>query len=414
MNNELTKELFANVYGYDDVKNELNLIKGWLTDEEILKNEKLMLPTGILFFGHPGNGKTLLLREFAESFKAPVFVIEGKSANKSEEIVDTFKKAHQEKFAVVVIDEIDLLIANNDGVERTLQQELDGFSTRGSIVVLATTNSIRAIKPALLRPGRFDRTIEIPYPDEPSRKKIFEKFLEDLEVPMDNIDVSHVAKVCTRTSGADIRAICNDAYLRCKTNMSTRDVEVSYRRVVRGIYEDTSINFKNMRVAIHEAGHAIAGLIFNDNWSFYSANFSNAGGETEVHETNENDDTINKREQHIQISMAGYVAEEIFYGNHDVGSYSDYNKAHDACKRLIERVCMKGIINHVEPYADNNDRDDTILKRISNERKVGRLLKKYERATRRMLKAHKKEVERFANLMFEKGTVTYKDFSLAK
>ncbi|MCQ2798701.1 MAG: AAA family ATPase [Bacilli bacterium] len=414
MNNDLTKEMFSNVYGYEDVKRELNLIKSWLTDEEILNNDKLMLPTGILFYGRPGNGKTLLLREFAGSFKAPIFVIEGKSENKCGEIVEAFAKARQEKFAVVVIDEIDLLIARNENIERVLQQELDGFTTRGSILVLATTNNIREIEPALLRPGRFDRTIDISEPNEASRKEIFDKFLRDLDVPMDNIDTSHVAKVCTRTSGADIRGICNDAYLRCKKNMTTRDVEISYRRVVRGIYTDKSIDFKDMRVAIHEAGHAIAGLLFKKNWDFYSAYFTCSGGETEIHEADEDVDSVEKREQSIMISMAGYLAEQLFYGKHGVGSYSDYNKAHDMCRRLLERVCIQGIVNHVEPYQDNNDREDTFLKRWRNERKEAKLLKKYERMTRSLIKSHKKEIERFANLMYEKGTVTYKDFALSK
>lgn len=411
MEEKITKELFANVYGYDSVKKELNRIKEWLSDEELLNNKNVMLPRGILLSGRPGCGKTLMLREFADTFDCPKFIIEGKEENTPKEIIDTFAKAREEKFAIIMVDEIDLLISKSSQIERTFQQELDGINTKGSILVLATTNHINQMDSALLRPGRFDRKINIGYPDKESRKLIFKKFLSDLNLPLDNVDLDHVAKVCNRCNGAEIKAIVNDAYLRCKKDISTEEIERSYDRVVHETYDEQSKEFKDKRVAIHEAGHSLMCLAFPKHFSFYQAKFNECGGTTETQEVDERVDTIEKRFNGLMIGMAGYIAEELYYGKHDVGSYSDYQKVYDAATRLVERVCMYGVKDCILPYGDNNDRFETPAKRKRNEKKVLRLIATYERKTRKYLKKNMQKLVVFANKMFETGKVTYKDIA---
>lgn len=412
MKQDIEKNLFINVYGYEDVKNELKLIRSWLTDEELISNPNIMIPRGVLFYGVPGCGKTLLLREFANSFGSPIYVIEGKEENIANEIIETFKKAREEKFAVVCIDEIDLLLKDKPSL-RAIQQELDGIDQKGSLVVLATTNHFEDLPKSLLRPGRFDKHIEISYPDKESRKEIFKKFIGELGLSLENIDFDHVAKVCSRCNGASIKAVCNDAYLRCKKDINTKEIEISYRRVCKGYFEDKSLCFKDKRVAVHEAGHSLMTLHFNKNWSFYNARFTETGGYTELQENDERVDTIEKRTEHIMIGLSGYLAEEVCFGNHDIGSYSDLSRCLNLADRLIERSFIKGVNNLVPDYyymdGDKHWSDTKIKK---NEKLSQKLLRKYIRRTKKWLKKHKAQILAFADAMYEKGEITYREASL--
>ena len=231
----IMKELeFKNVYGYQEVKNELNLIKSWYEDESIISNPKITLPKGVLFSGSPGNGKTLFVREFISNFNVPKYIIEGRNENTALEIKRVFEKAKKEKFAIVVIDELELLIPEDSKEQRILQQELDGVVQKGSILVLATANKINKIGTPLLRPGRFDKKIIIDKPDRESRKEIFKNMLINLGIDVSHINFDHVAKHCRQISGATIKAICNDVYLRCKDSVvSEEEIEHSYAFVCK-------------------------------------------------------------------------------------------------------------------------------------------------------------------------------------
>lgn len=308
------------------------------------------------------------------------------------------------------ICEIELLIDKDSQLTRIFQAELDGINQKGRIFVMATANDVSMLNGALLRAGRFGKRIHIDYPDKKTRERLFEKFLSLFNIPLDNIDLNHIARVCASCNGASIKAIANDVYLRCRQNASTEDIEESYGRVVsHDACEDIPDNVKNMTVAIHEAGHALMTMHFKNDFTFYQAKYTGSGGITETYETNENLDTISKRESVIQISMAGYLAERVINGRHNVGSYEDYQKAFDHCTRLIERVCINGIKNLIPWYRSNGDRYESDKKRIANERQVIRLLKKYERKTLNFLKKNKEALRDFANVLFEKGKVTHRD-----
>jgi len=406
----VTKDLFVNVYGYDHVKKELNMIKSWIKNDEYLNNDLIMLPKAIVFYGRCGTGKTLLLREYANSFNAPIFIINGESENPCKEIADQFKKARKEKFAVILVDEIDLLIDKSSRVERVFQQELDGINTKGRILVLATTNNINSLSSALTRAGRFDRIIHIDYPDLESRKEIFKQFIQKLGINDSYVDYNHIANVAARCTGADIKSICNDVYLRCGTTITTDDLEKSYRRIIRNDFRDDKKMFRDYRVAIHEAGHILMALRFKENWTFYSANFNATGGITEIHEANEQVDTIQKREENIKIAISGYLAEEAIYKKHDVGSWSDYNDAQNQIERLIERVCFKGVKYLVPDYYMEGDSHWTKKKQIETFKLSRKLLKKYARQTKRYLKSHKDQLKNIADTLYNKGECTYKDF----
>jgi len=405
------KELFANVFGYEDVKEELLRIREWLTNEQYLNNKDIMLPKAILFHGPVGTGKTLFLKEYADSFDAPVYIIDGSGEAVSSEVNSIFNKAKKNKFAIVCIDELELLIGRSSQIERVLQSQLDGIDKTGRILVLATTNHLNDISSALTRNGRFDRIIEIGNPSKESRKVMLKNFVTQLGLNDEEVDYDHVSKVCFRCSGADLKAVLNDAYLRCGKTLNTDEIEKSYDRVVRDDYSNKSVDFKDYRVAVHEAGHIAMSLAFRENFSFYLAKFNNNGGTTEVLEVDEKKDTIEKREQNIMISLAGYLSEEAILKNHEVGSWSDYCRAEDMCERLVERCCKNGIKHLVTADWIRGDKHWTDRKRLSNEKVIDASLHRYVRLTKKYVRKHKNMIKQIADIMFEKGRCSYKDVS---
>ena len=409
----IMKELeFKNVYGYQEVKNELNRIKSWYEDEHILNNPKITLPKGVLFYGTPGNGKTLFMREFINNFDVPKYIIEGRNENTALEIKRVFEKAKKEKFAIVVIDELELLVPEDSKEQRILQQELDGIVQKGSILVLAAANRINKVGDPLLRPGRFDKKIEICKPDRESRKEIFKNVLINLGVDISNINFDHVGKHCPNVSGASIKAICNDVYLRCNGLTITEDeIERSYQRVENGDLGKIPYSVNNYRIAIHEAGHSLLTLHFKDNWSFYRAKFLDNGGITETEEVEENYMSLEKRTQAIMIGFGGYVAEEVMFGKHDYGCAPDLEKVHKYCRKLVELTSIFGIKHHVTNADEEVDdwHRESDKTNIKNEKLTYKLMKKFEKKVRKFLKEHKPQLESFAHLMCKKNYVDYRD-----
>ena len=403
---------FKHVYGYQEVKDELNRIIDWYDDETILNNPKITLPKGILFYGDPGNGKSLFVREFLNNFpNVNKYIIEGRKDSASQEIKNVFDKAKADKFSIVVIDELELLVPEDSREQRILQQELDGVVQKGKVLVLATANNIRKVATPLKRPGRFDKLIHIDDPDRESRKEIFKNMLLDLEVDVTDINFDHVAKHCKEVSGATIKAICNDAYLRNKDKPITEEeIEKSYERVENGDLGKAPRTLNNFKVAVHEGGHALLALHFKKNWALYKAVFTNEGGSTEIEEVEERYQTLEKRIQNIMIGFGGYVAEEVVFGYHDYGSASDFESVHDYCRRLIELSCIKGIQNHITDAQYNlPSHRETPRKRSHIERLTYRLMHKYESKVRRFLIKHKKDLVKFANHMCEHGYVSHRD-----
>ena len=407
--------VFKNVYGYQEVKDELNRIKDWYENKEFLNNPKIALPKGILLYGEPGNGKTLFVREFINNFDCPKFIIEGRNENTALEIKRIFEKAKKEEFAIVVIDELELLVPEDSKEQRILQQELDGIEQKGSILVVATANRISRVGTPLRRPGRFDKKIEIDEPNRKCRAEIFKQMLLDLNIDVSDINFEHVSKHCTGISGADIKAIVNDVYLRCQnTPINEEEIELSYERIKKGDIGRKPSSLNNYKIAIHEAGHSILAIHFKENWALYKSRFTEKGGITEIEEVEENYTTIEKRAQNIMIGLGGYIAEEIVFGYHDYGSADDYEKVHDLCRRLIERSAIYGIKYHITCAQDEKDEWhlETPKLRAAIERKTYALMRKYEKKVRKFLKSHLTQLTNFAKLMCQQGYVSYRDIDL--
>lgn len=408
------KEIFGKVLGYEDEKKELLLIRSWILNDNIINNDKLTIPKGILFYGQPGCGKTLILREYSKSFNCPVYVVDGDDENLCSEIHNTFEKARKNKLAIVLIDEIDLLIGKLPNVERTLQSELDGINQQGHILVLATTNNRHKLNDALCRSGRFDREICIKYPEKKTRELIFKSFICDLKINDSEIDYDHIGRITSLCNGADIKAIVNDAYLRCGANITTDDIEKSYERVKRDNYssDDCDKTINEYQVAIHEAGHALMCLKFSNDFSFYRAKLTSDGGFVEKYELDESVQNLRKRIEDISVCLGGYIAEKIVCKHVDVGSYSDLSKVYESCERLVTHSCINGISNFVKHYKDNDDYLVSDKKRQHNEKQINKFFNKRYQECFKYLKKNKKRLLKFADYLYEHKKITYKDLSL--
>lgn len=182
-------EFLTKVYGYEGIKDELYEILGWYLNNDLEEDKKEFLPHGILFYGDPGQGKTLLMREFAKTFNYKIFVLEGDKENLDEVLVSTYKEAKkEEKGAIVIIDEVDRLVERDTKLERVLQTELDGFKKEGNVLTLASANFYYDLPDSLVREGRFDRKYEIKVFNNKELKDIIKHLLKDRGFNIEKVD----------------------------------------------------------------------------------------------------------------------------------------------------------------------------------------------------------------------------------
>lgn len=413
-NKKEEKELFSSILGYDDVKAELKLIRSWYLDKKIQEDEKIVLPKGVIFYGLPGCGKTLFAIALAKSFNWPIVVIEGKDGDEViKSIHDCFNQARQfkEKKAVIVIDEMDLLIDHCNSVAHALQTEIDGFNKEDSeFFVIATTNYLYDIPSPLKRPGRFDRLIEVRQPDDKNRQLLFEKFLDYYHLNHQDIDFVELNRVIQDISGADIKAICNDAYLRVGNNISTDELLFSYQRVINNQYLKEEEPRRSYKVAVHEAGHIIASLKNSDYASFHHATFIKGGAITFSNILEK--EYVYKKNiiSEIEISLAGMAAEKLINHRVDFGYERDMDRARSKIYKMVERGGFYGMkhytIDHNFDRRFNEISNEALLKK---EKLVYKGFKYFYKRIYKYLKKHKDDIIKVADFMYKNGTITYKD-----
>jgi len=404
--------LFKNVYGYQAIKDELNIIREWLGNDEIISNPKLDIPLGILFEGEPGNGKTLLLREFANSFDCPKYIVSGQSSSITNELSDAFDNAAKDKFAIILIDEFDLLIESKT-TQRLLQTKMDGIESRGRVLVIATTNHLWNIEDTLLRQGRFSRIINVGNPTKETREIMYHKYLEDLGVNTKKINAKHLANISSSSvSGADIKAVCNDAYLRKGANVKTEDIEMSYDRIVRKEYSLTYAKPHSFyHSALHEAGHILL-TVCSPYYQFYRACvYSDSNAVTATYELDENENNFQKTMSYFRIGLGGYCSEKIFLKNNCLGSNSDLDKIFKSARCLVEKYGASGTKYFVQSYRNNDNRYDSMKHKDKINQKMVKIINKNERIVTKFLKTHKKALLNIANLLDNKSSISFEDVS---
>ena len=385
------------VYGLRRIKEELKAIYGWYKDTETAGKRKSLLPHGILFYGEPGCGKTLLMREFSKEFDCPIFVIEGNELDVQEEVIKTYEKAAKEEMAIVIIDELDRLIDRDDKLIRLFQAKLDGFKENFGTLTLATANDENMIPEPLKREGRFDRRFSVELNEEEEVKEAIEGFLATAGIGLSEDEVLELVDSFRFKAASQIRASINMASLRYG-DACTMDniIDSSYFLDWGSLPKKEDLNVP-WRHAIHEAGHAAFTHYFSHHFRYGRIYFTQSGGFTTLRAI-ERRDSVAKLSDNIRISLAGLIAEEVVLGKHDFGSCRDLDQAHYVADRLVNRQGLAGVDRYCDKLSERaNQMSQRKIKRFEGASE--RFIRRQYRIAKRLMRRKRKDIVRLASFL---------------
>lgn len=391
----------SKVIGHENQKKELLSVIEWFKRSKELQEKGVSIPRGAILFGSPGNGKSLLIKEIIRCCEVPVFVFQGEQTNVVEGICETFKKAREAGRAIIVFDELDLLINKERRVVRALQENLDGVESSDDILVLAATNHISDIPDPLLRNGRLEKLIRIPHPTGEEALELLKKHFKEfnLEFPKD-FDDEEVALSLNGISCAAVKAVVNDLVLRNGfENITTEMIDKSIYNITDRVKDAPEQD--NLEVAIHEAGHAVVAKAFPQFFIINRLNISGASGQFHAKEVEKGFWPYEKVIADIKISMAGVLAQKIICGRGSRGCDVDLQNARIDAYNMLN-MCGYSSCWETLPVIRSGARVETAIKRRKMEKKIEALLRKCEKETSKYIKSHKLQISALGKLLFEK------------
>ena len=367
---------FDDVAGIDEAKEELEEIVEFLRNPQKFSKLGGKIPTGALLVGPPGTGKTLLARAIAGEAGVPFFTISGSDFVEmfvgvgASRVRDMFEQAKKNAPCIVFIDEIDAVGRNrgsgygggNDEREQTLNQllvEMDGFETNEGVIILAATNRRDVLDPALLRPGRFDRTVNVPNPDIKGREKILNVHAKKTPLGPD-VDLRLIARGTPGFSGADLANLVNEAALTAarigRSVITMIDFENAKDKVMMGSERRSMVLTQEQKekTAYHEAGHAVVGLALPQCDPVYKATIIPRGGALGMVVSLPEIDRLNwhksECEEKLAMTMAGKAAEIIKYGSDNVsnGPAGDIQQASGLARAMVLRWGMSDKVGNID------------------------------------------------------------------
>ena len=372
---------FHDVAGEDEAKEQLQEIVDFLRDPGKFTKVGARIPKGVLLEGPPGTGKTLLAKAIAGEANVPFFSISGSDFVEmfvgvgASRVRDLFEEAKKNAPCIVFIDEIDAVArrrgtgmgGGHDEREQTLNQmlvEMDGFAANAGIIVMAATNRVDILDPAILRPGRFDRKIAVGLPDVGGREAILQVHAKNKPLG-DNVDLKQIAQTTAGFTGADLENLLNEAAIvAAKDNrcfISQEDIKTAFVKVGIGTERKSRIISDKERkiTAYHESGHAILFHVLPDVGPVYSVSIipTGAGAAGYTMPLPERDDmfmTKGRMLQEIMVSLGGRIAEEIIFDDITTGASSDIKKATQIAKKMVTRYGMSENVG-VICYDDDDD-----------------------------------------------------------
>jgi cell division protease FtsH len=439
-NEDHPKTTFADVAGYLGVKQEISEVVEFLKNPMRYQSIGARIPKGLLLVGPPGTGKTMLARAVAGEAGVPFFSVSGSDFMEmfvgvgASRVRDLFATARKQSPAIVFVDEIDSigrkrgagLGGGHDEREQTLNQmlsEMDGFEPTEGIVVIAATNRPDVLDPALLRPGRFDRTIVVPLPDLGERLPILEVHAKGK--PLDpSVDMNIVARGTPGMSGADLANLVNEAALhavrRNSTTIGMEDFESSRDRVLMGQERDTMVlqDDERERIAFHESGHALLAYVLDKTDPLHKITIIPRGMALGVTMTLPEEDRHIMSRQHLEDSlcmrMGGRVAELLVYGDLSTGAADDLQRNTELARRMVREWGMSkeigpmawGSNNQVflgEDLMHTRDYSDHTSKVIDDE--IERILREQESRAIEVLTLHRRGLESLTRALLEHETI---------
>ena len=373
---------FDDVAGIDEAKEELEEIVEFLRNPQKFSKLGGKIPTGALLVGPPGTGKTLLAKAIAGEAGVPFFTISGSDFVEmfvgvgASRVRDMFEQAKKNSPCIVFIDEIDAVGRHrgagygggNDEREQTLNQllvEMDGFEENDGVIIVAATNRRDVLDPALLRPGRFDREVQVPVPDIKGREKILKVHGKKIKIGP-NVDLRIIARGTPGMSGADLANLVNEAALMAarigKRMVGMDDFEKAKDKVMMGAERRSMVMTPAQKemTAYHEAGHALVGISLPECDPVYKATIIPRGGALGMVMSLPEMDQLNwhknQCEQKLAMTMAGKAAEIIKYGNERIsnGPSGDIQMASQLARAMVMRWGMSDKIGNID-YAEAHE-----------------------------------------------------------
>lgn len=411
---------FSDVAGIDEEKEQLEEIVNFLKYPQRYTANGAKIPKGILLDGEPGTGKTLLAKAIAGEAGVPFFQTTGSSFE--EELVGVgasrvrklFRKAKKESLCIIFIDEIDFLARSRykgkSDSEQTLNQllaEMDGFDSDDNVIVIAATNHIEILDPALIRSGRFDRHISVPMPDILAREKILQVHAKNKKFEED-ISLKEIAKKTVGFSGADLKNLLNEAVIYSVNHGSngiiTKEaIDESIARILLGLQKRNSAITEEERrlLAVHESGHAIISAIVRPevkNLGISIIPRGTAGGYNFFGST----DRIYQRKtelfKQMQVSYGGRIAEDVIFNDISSGAENDLEEATEIAYQMTMKFAMnETLITKIHGEDDFNTHLDSV--KID---KVEKLCQQAYDSAYAIIQENKKQLLGLADLLIEK------------
>lgn len=436
------KTTFADVAGQEEAKDTLKEIVDFLHNPKKYTEIGASLPKGALLVGPPGTGKTLIARAVAGEAKVPFFAISGSEFVQmfvgmgAAKVRDLFKQATEKAPCIIFIDEIDAIgkkrdgaFAGNDEREQTLNQlltEMDGFDGRKGVVILAATNRPESLDKALLRPGRFDRRIQMDLPDLEGRKAILNVHLK--KVKHDSIDLDIVARATAGSSGAELANIVNEAALRAvrmgRTLVTTSDLEESVETVIAGAQRKGKVLSADEKkiVAYHEIGHALVAAMQSHSAPVHKITIipRTSGALGYTMQVDSGEQVLQRKEDlfnRIATLTGGRAAEEIVCNTVTTGASNDIEQATRLARAMVTRYGMSGKYDMMGLETVNNAYlgGDTSLTCSTDtaadiDQEVLRMIKEAHDKARKIISENMEIMHEAAAFLMEKETITGQEF----
>lgn len=438
---------FTNVAGLQEEKEELEEIVDFLKNPEKYTGVGARIPKGVLLVGPPGTGKTLLAKAVAGEAGVPFFSISGSDFVEmfvgvgASRVRDLFEDAKKNAPCIIFIDEIDAVArqrgtgmgGGHDEREQTLNQllvEMDGFGVNEGIIVMAATNRVDILDPAILRPGRFDRKVAVGRPDVRGREEILA--VHTKEKPLgDDVDLHRIAQTTAGFTGADLENLMNEAAINTAKEdrkfLLQKDIEKAFIKVGIGSEKRSKvISEKDKRItAYHEAGHAILFHVLPDvgpvhTVSIIPTGVGAAGYTMPLPETDDLHMTKGRMLQDIMVCLGGRIAEEIIFDDITTGASQDIKQATATAREMVTQYGMSDKIGMVN-YGSNDSevfigRDlaharsygETVASAIDSE--VKRIIDECHEKARQLIMEHEDVLHKCSTLLIEKEKIGQQEF----
>ncbi|EXJ54262.1 hypothetical protein A1O7_09599 [Cladophialophora yegresii CBS 114405] len=419
---------FGDVHGCDEAKEELQELVEFLKNPDKFNQLGGKLPKGVLLVGPPGTGKTMLARAVAGEAGVPVFYMSGSEFDElyvgvgAKRVRDLFTQARNKAPAIIFIDELDAVGGKRNArdpayAKQTLNQlltELDGFSPSTGVILIAATNYPESLDKALVRPGRFDRTVNVPLPDVRGRVQILKHHMRNMPIAAD-VDATNLARATSGMSGADLENLCNQAAVNASRlkykKVTAQNFEWAKDKIMMGAENKSRVirEKDKIQTAYHEAGHTLVNLFTPASNQLYKVTIIPRGRALGItHFLPEMDAVSMAYDQfiaQIDVSMGGRAAEELIYGPTKVtsGIAHDVQSATQTAFYLVTQCGYSSKLGNVDLASDYDKLSSETKMEI--EREVREIVEGGRQRADRIVKEKRKELEALKDALLEFETL---------